>query len=47
MEKGIQNFARLIESIGREVNQFDETTWRILANATAMFGYSMLRGQPC
>lgn len=46
MDNVINNFVRLGKSIGKEVTRFDETTWCVLAVATVLFGYYLLRGQP-
>jgi hypothetical protein len=45
MDSVIRNLVRLGESIGKEISRFDETTWCVLAVATVLFGYYLLRSQ--
>ncbi|MCH2182292.1 MAG: hypothetical protein MK108_09830 [Mariniblastus sp.] len=45
MDSVIRQIVGLIETMGKEVSRFDETTWCILAATTVLFGYYLLRGQ--
>jgi len=44
MQKASDAFWRTLNAIGDQAQTFDESTWCILAVATVVIGYFMLRG---
>ena len=44
MDSVISNLQSVLQAVISATSRFDETTWGVLAVATVVFGYFMLRG---